>query len=242
MKVEPIEKSTRVQLIIQRIKELIISDKLLPGDRLPAEPVLAQMLGTSRTPIREASKILEALGVLEIRRGDGTYICDRIKPSAIHPLIFHLILRRGTPQELWELRFFFEKMSVELAAEKRREEDMEILKQNLRKMEDLIKADRHDPGQLLLADLEFHDAILTATHNDLVYEIGKVILDLFKPSIAFGHEDQNISLLAFKTHKKVYGCIEKKDLLNINATVSESLAHWKPDIPQEYRSTINERN
>jgi DNA-binding FadR family transcriptional regulator len=90
--------------------------------------------------------------------------------------------------------------------------------------------------------LDFHDAILTATDNDLVYEIGKSILELFKPSIAFGPEDPKISLLAFKTHKKVYKCIEKKDLLNINAVVRESLAHWEPDIPQKYRSAMNERN
>jgi DNA-binding FadR family transcriptional regulator len=77
------------------------------------------MLGTSRTPVREAMKILQALGGLEIKRGDGTYISTSITPNTIQSLIFNLILQRGTPAELVELRLFFEEAYIKWLLQRR---------------------------------------------------------------------------------------------------------------------------
>ncbi|MBW2059282.1 MAG: FadR family transcriptional regulator [Deltaproteobacteria bacterium] len=231
MRIEPFDSKTRVEMIVEKFKDLIISGELRPGDKLPAEVDLAQKLGTSRTPVREAIKILAALGVLEVKRGDGTYLCDTLKPSAINPLVFHLISRRGTPHELWELRVSFEKLQIKLAAEKRTENDLSTIRQILSETEKLIAAKNRNVERFVQADLHFHLSILAATHNNLVKKIGELILDLYRPTIEDVHNDEERSKLTHKLHKQVYECIEKKDVSGVDRLVdeihSDQMPFWK---------------
>ncbi len=63
-----------VEIVVEKVKELLISQKLKPGDMIPSEMDLAEGLKVSRSSVREAVKILTAYGVLEIRRGSGTFL------------------------------------------------------------------------------------------------------------------------------------------------------------------------
>lgn len=71
-----INRSSVVQRVIDRLTEAIVSGELKPGDRIPTEMELAEQMGVARNSIREAVKILVYIGVLEIRRADGTFVCD----------------------------------------------------------------------------------------------------------------------------------------------------------------------
>ena len=73
-----------VQKIVDQITEAILRGELRPGDRLPTEAELCSSMGVGRNSVREAIKILEAYGVAEIRRADGTYICSTYSLSLIH--------------------------------------------------------------------------------------------------------------------------------------------------------------
>jgi GntR family transcriptional repressor for pyruvate dehydrogenase complex len=227
MDIEPLSKETRVQSIIGKVKDLLLRGVFFPGSKLPTEVDLIKTLGVSRTPIREAIKVLQAIGVLEIRRGDGTYINTSITPNAIQPLIFNLILQRGTPVELAELRLFFEEAYTKLAASKRTPEDLDALGKCLREMEILIKSQRHDEESLLKKDLEFHFTVLKATHNKLVYEIGQVIMELFTTTIRTAHRTNGFSPHALEHHRRIYDCIQKQDLSKIEPVVRESLRFWE---------------
>lgn len=68
-----INRSSVVQRVIDRLTEAIVSGELKPGDRIPTEMELAEQMGVARNSIREAVKILVYIGVLEIRRADGTF-------------------------------------------------------------------------------------------------------------------------------------------------------------------------
>ena len=71
------EKKTKVSavdLVINSIKNILLQKKILPGDLLPSELALAESLGVGRGSVREALKILDAFGIIEIIHGDGTYI------------------------------------------------------------------------------------------------------------------------------------------------------------------------
>jgi hypothetical protein len=65
-----------VEFVVSSIKQLIIGGDLVPGDRLPSENEMTKLLSVSRSSLREAKKVLSMLGVVEIRRGDGTYVTD----------------------------------------------------------------------------------------------------------------------------------------------------------------------
>ena len=75
---EPIQNKNTSQLIVDQIKNMILSGKLKIGDKLPPERELAELYKVSRTSVREALKALEAIGVLEIRQGGGIYIVNDI--------------------------------------------------------------------------------------------------------------------------------------------------------------------
>ena len=97
-----------VNLVLERVKDALISQELKPGDKLPTEMELCKSLNVGRTSVREAVKMLEALGVAEVRRGDGTYISETLNASSLNPLIFALALQSGTNAELVELRLLVE--------------------------------------------------------------------------------------------------------------------------------------
>src|SRR5210317_1383675 len=89
----PVKQGSVVNLVMNRIKEALINKELKPGDYLPTENELMEKLGVSKTSIREAIKMLQALGVVEMKRGQGTRIRDNSSGDMIDPLIFQLILQ-----------------------------------------------------------------------------------------------------------------------------------------------------
>ena len=89
--------------VIKAIQEALKSGDLQPSQRLPSEGTLGEQLGVGRGTIREAMKMLKAMGVVEVRQGDGTYISDRISPSVINPMLFAILLEAENVGMLYEL-------------------------------------------------------------------------------------------------------------------------------------------
>ena len=94
-----------VQRVIDSLTDAMINRHLRPGDKIPTESELAESLGVGRNSIREAIKILVYLGVLEIRRAEGTFVCEGFSESMIDPMIYGIILDKEESYEnLMELR------------------------------------------------------------------------------------------------------------------------------------------
>ena len=117
-------------LIKDLITSWLLSGELKPGDKLPTEIDLAQKLGVGRNSVvREALKMLSSIGALEVRKGSGTFIAKRMKPSILNPLILSLVFEQGTSKEFIELRLLLEIGSAELALSKITAGDLERLEQ-----------------------------------------------------------------------------------------------------------------
>lgn len=98
-KLEQIQKigtDSVVQRVLDQITQWIIAGKLAPGDQIPTEFELSQSLGVSRNSVREAIKILVYLGVLEIRRAEGTFVCSGASVRMFNPLLYQIILSAGS--------------------------------------------------------------------------------------------------------------------------------------------------
>ena len=94
-----------VQKVINCLTDGMISGELKPGDKLPTEPELAATFGVARTSVREATKILTYLGVLESRRSEGTFVANGFQESMIDPMVYGIILNQGEDfNSLIELR------------------------------------------------------------------------------------------------------------------------------------------
>src|SRR5918995_6019565 len=146
---------------IEQIRRLIRSGELPPGSRLPPENELAAQLGLSRSSLREAVKALELIRVLDVRRGDGTYVTSLDAKLLNEAVAFVVELHQDKSiLELFEVRRILEPATAFIAASKM--SDTELLE--LRATMDGI--DEHtDVEELVAHDLEFHRMISRAAGN-----------------------------------------------------------------------------
>ena len=184
--------------IVLMIKDNLLNGSLQPGDKLPTEKELMEQLGVSRTPVREAIKILEAIGVIQIKRGEGMFITNNLSHFALNPLIFSLILHSNNMEKLIEFRQHFEVLLMNMI--------ITDGKKNINKIEEVYQSQvermnaKLSPEELAEIDLEFHYAVLETTNNPFVIEIGKTIYEIIKPNMVHFKHSRNIER-TLQTHK-----------------------------------------
>lgn len=163
-----------VQKVINCLTDGMVSGELKPGDKLPTEPELAATLGVARTSVREATKILTYLGVLESRRSEGTFVANGFQESMIDPMVYGIILNKGEDfDSLMELRELTEVGILRLAIKKRSEEGLETIREKLDAFSDAVE--QEDLTVAFQADNDFHDAVSSLCQNDLVDKINRVV-------------------------------------------------------------------
>lgn len=146
---------------ILRIKEMILAGELSPGDRLPPEKELSERLGLSRSSLREAVKALEVIRVLDVRRGDGTYVTSLEPRLLLEAMSFVVDLHDDqSVLEIFAVRRILEPAASALAARSMTEDA-------LRGLRDIVAAVDHEAGveSLVEHDLEFHRGIAESTGN-----------------------------------------------------------------------------
>ncbi|MFA1818880.1 FadR/GntR family transcriptional regulator [Virgibacillus oceani] len=175
--------------IVTIIKDNLINGSLKPGDKLPTEKELMQQLGVSRTPVREAIKILESIGVIQIKRGEGMFITNNVSQFTLNPLIFSLIMHSNNMEKLIEFRQHFEVLLMNMIITEKKSIDGidEVYRSQLERMHPDLS-----PEELADIDLEFHHAVLEATDNPFVIEIGNTIYEIIKPNMIHFKHARNI--------------------------------------------------
>jgi GntR family transcriptional regulator, transcriptional repressor for pyruvate dehydrogenase complex len=159
---EPLRQGSVSDLIARRILEVIASDKLRPGDRLPPERELAAMLGTSRPSLREALRSLKAQGHVDIRHGSGVFVAD---PATTRSLRAAMVTEEMSLTELFDMREVLELPAAGWAA---RQQDAEKLARVKEAYDTLMAAsyeERVDWGRLQDLDAAFHMRIVEAAGN-----------------------------------------------------------------------------
>ena len=146
---------------IGKIRDLIMSGRINPGDRLPPEQELATMLGISRSSLREAVKALSQARVLDVRRGDGTYVTSLEPRLLLSGLSFVIdLMEDKTLIEVFEVRKLLEPAATALAAQRITPDELDVLHDSLASMRSA-----HDPEEMVVRDMDFHAHIADATGN-----------------------------------------------------------------------------
>jgi GntR family transcriptional repressor for pyruvate dehydrogenase complex len=147
----------------RQLQDLILNRTLLPGDRLPPERALCEKLQVSKTVVREALKALSAQGLVEIRRGSGTYVRHYEGDLVGRPLA--LLLRTGglDPEHIHELRQLLEVHIAGLAAERATAEHIVSMQETI----DAIQDEQLTVKEYAEADVRFHKLLARAADNPL---------------------------------------------------------------------------
>ncbi|HEV2372518.1 MAG TPA: FadR/GntR family transcriptional regulator [Streptosporangiaceae bacterium] len=149
---------------IEKIKQMIVSGRVRPGEKLPREADLAAELGLSRNSLREAVKALSLINVLDVRQGDGTYATSLAPSLLLEALSFVVDFHRDdTVLEFLEVRRILEPAATALAALAMSEEDLAELGRLL----DSVDVDS-PVDDFVATDLEFHKRIAIGSGNSVL--------------------------------------------------------------------------
>lgn len=149
------------QGVITRFQEMLRQGRLSQGDRLPPERELAAHFKVARSSLRQALKVLEILGVITQRVGDGSYLNSDAAALLSVPLEFLFLLDDTSVEDLTELRLLMEPGLAALAAQRATDDDLQMLHCSIRDLEN----SGSDKLKLVSSDLLFHRAIFRASKN-----------------------------------------------------------------------------
>ncbi|MCP5427797.1 MAG: FCD domain-containing protein [Chromatiaceae bacterium] len=173
--------------IAETLAAMIAAGELKPGERLPAERVLAGRLAVSRPSLREAIQKLNSKGLLDSRRGGGTYVREQIEPSFVDPLLAMLKELPGSRFDVLEIRHALEGTAAYYAALRSTESDKQNVREKFEAM--LGKHGVGDPMDEARADAEFHLSIVEASHNLVLLHVMRGLFTLLMNSISHNLEN-----------------------------------------------------
>ena len=235
LSLKPLERASVSSTVMDQIVQYLLSGDLKPGDKLPTEHEFAQQLGVGRNSIREAIKMLSSIGVIEIKRGAGTFIAESMSASILNPLILSLVFEQGASGELLELRFLLDTGVAELVIEKARDQDIKRLEDaNQQFHEETLREDHDNPHALRDFDLNFHRLFYDLAGNTLLNKIAQAIYTLFFASIEETVEADPIT--ADENHRMIIEAMKQPDVGLLRRRMRESLSKYvSHDIISEMR-------
>ncbi len=231
-----LEKLSPVRLFEQaseQIRELIANNSWAKGEKLPNEQELSKQLNVSRSSVREALRILEAEGLVEAKRGLGTYVVDTPEQKS-NDLAHWLEQREETLEQLLQIREYLEGLSASLAASCARDDDLQgvhALADDLyEKIAQMDWTDDSATDELAELDAAFHLAISEIGGNNIVHEMISYIIPAFnKGNKALLYLRHRTGILESE-HREIVAAIESRDPERAEKTMRSHIRRVRKDI------------
>lgn len=222
-----IQNESAVDQIVSKLKQLMIERKLKVGDRLPSEFELSDIFKKSRGSIREAIKILVSYGVLEIRRGDGTYVSASIGSGVFDALFFQVVAMGTDITELIQLREILENGIFKSIIDKDSNEYLPEIIEVEAKLSSAIN-EKKDVDTLVEIDMELHKLIAKAACNTLLERTYNFTLEIFAPLIKYSYVMQNTSneYTVLKKHDLIIQALTERDYDLARYAIRQQLNDW----------------
>jgi GntR family transcriptional repressor for pyruvate dehydrogenase complex len=192
--------------IIEQIRNAILSGRFKPGDKVASEKELISDFGVSKATLREALRVLEGMGLVEIKKGiaGGVFIAEVDMKTTIHGIINFLHFRTVSIKDITMIRYLLEPPVVQIAASRIQPEDIV-------KLESMIVEHPAVPDTIVSREIGFHRYLARMTENPiliLVMDFIDNILDDIKfqldPGAEFYHK-------VAKSHQAILECLKRKD-------------------------------
>ena len=205
--------------LLGTFKRLISEGTLAPGQKLPAEREMASSLNVSRGSLRQALKMLEVIGVLSQRVGDGTYLNNAAPAILAEPMEFLILLYGISFEELMDARMIVEPELAARAAEHATPEMITRLRESLR----LMQARDRELSGFVEEDLRFHQTIFEMAGNrvcllmfSIVHRLMHNLMEITSRMVDLDH--------TVKLHSRIYHAIRKRDPAEARARMFEHLS------------------
>jgi len=203
--------------ILKQITQLIKDGELKPGEKLPPERQLAKMMGVSRPALRQTISMLEAMGIVESRQGDGNYILP-YQNKIFNPIILSFYAAHGNMDDILEVRYILEVQNVKIVARKRTEEQLAVLDEIISRMECPKTLEER-----VLLNNEFHHELIKISGNPLLINFYGSIIDLIGEQISTT-DGSNF----YSSHKDILQMIRDK---NSDGATKKMLNHFFVKFP-----------
>ena len=209
MSLTQIKKKKLYEEVILGIEEMLKSNNMQPGDRMQSEKELSLYFGVSKTAVREALSALQTAGLIEVKHGSGIFVRS-VNDKLTNPLTMKMLTNRDNMLQIMEIRKGLETEGAFLAAQRADRADIAQIKSCLLKMAEEIERGENASH----SDLEFHRALIHATHNPAYCNVYDTIAGVFNEGMQSCHEyfllSEGQRLVVLEDHRLVYDAVKKK--------------------------------
>ncbi len=236
VKLSPIERVATYEIIVRQIQEEIFSGRLQAGDKLPGERQLSEMLGVSRASVREAMRVLEALGVVRVRRGtgldSGATIVD--EPAGIlgSLLRLHVALSHFPVRDVVETRVHIESWAAALAAHNVTDVQAENLQRLLHEMDE----PGIGPDEFHRLDTAFHLELADASGNQLASYLMHAIREAISAEMRAVFEqvdDWEQTVRGMRAaHRRIFDAVRSRNPEKASSVVREHIEEFAPRLAE----------
>lgn len=224
MTIQSIPKSNIVDAVYEQMLNKILDGSWPQESKLPSEFELTDLFNVSRTSIRSAVQKLRDLGIIYTKHGKGSFVSSNINKDKINNInqpIMHL-----SQEEFMDMMVFRQTVEfkcIELAAEKANDEDIQAIEEALNRM--LIN--KNDYKKYSQADLDFHIAVIKASHNKIFINIIYDIKSIYYHYLEELNRVFGITLESIDAHIKVFMAIKEHDVekakLSLNSAMETNI-------------------
>ena len=221
---EPVGGQSVVNKIVDNITNAIINGELNPGDKIPTEAELSESMGAGRNSVREAIKVLEAYGVVHIKRAEGTFVSQEYDSRMIYPVLYGIILQKDSTSQIVELRKVIDVGLLQLAVDKLRSKSleqtqMEAIEKAMEELEYQAHMDKPQARSLYEADVQFHMAIVGITENVMLQSICNYVDKITRRS-------RMVTIDRIFLDGRIVKLLQDRDSAGIYAIVEEHYQYW----------------
>lgn len=226
------EKKGNISQLVNRLTmyfaDEILEGRLKRGDQIESDRELAKKLNVGRSAVREALKVLDVLGMIDIRLGQGTYITSRETNFFSVPLSWSLFLDGAQVKSILQVRGALELRAVQLAARCEDKNKLDKLTDIYYRMQKTFQESKeadslqHALQETLNADIEFHTCIAECSGNPIILSMLTTIRNFLKRVSGTGMVDAEQLQAVVEEHQKLYGAIISG---NVDAATQTMMKH-----------------
>ncbi|MFV2048342.1 MULTISPECIES: FadR/GntR family transcriptional regulator [Bacillaceae] len=222
--------------VAEALLEMIKNGELKPGDKLNSVQQLAESFNVGRSAVREALSALRAMGLVEMKQGEGTYIREFDPMMLTLPLSTAVLMNETDIVHLLEVRKILEVGAAGSAAINRKEEDLKIMSELIEVMREGLSDE--ELGEK--ADLKFHLAIADATHNPILKGLmsnvsGMMVESMRETRRLWLFSKQATTERLYQDHSRIYQAIKDQDAIQAQKLIIEHLENVENVLKKYYQ-------